>query len=80
MMDKQIEGVSNLITEDELRELFGISKNVLGNLRRDQQLPFLMITRLKRLYLESSVMAWLKARETRLNIAVDDDPLPYGDD
>ncbi len=68
-MSNQIEGVENLITESELLELFGVSKNVLGRLRREQRLPFLQITRTKRLYLESSTMAWLKARKMVLNVA-----------
>ncbi|MCP4262787.1 MAG: helix-turn-helix domain-containing protein [Planctomycetes bacterium] len=72
MTDKQTEGVQNLITEDELLELFGISKNVLGNLRRTEQLPFLKVTRYKRLYLESSVVEWLMLRETVLNVGSGD--------
>jgi transcriptional regulator with XRE-family HTH domain len=66
-MSNQTEGVENLLTEKELLDLFGVSKSTLSNLRRNQRLPFLQVTRIKRLYLESALMAWLRTRSMVLN-------------
>lgn len=61
------EGIQNLITEKELLDLFGVSKRVLSDLRHKRGLPFLAVSRYTRLYLESSLMEWLKDSETVLN-------------
>ena len=63
-MDSKIE---NLVTEGELRELFGMSKEGIGLLRTDEELPYLKITRTKRLYLENDVLKWLENRRVVAN-------------
>jgi len=54
--------IQNLITEDELKELFGISKPTLSRLRLEEGLPYLRISMTRRLYLESDVIDWLIGR------------------
>ena len=58
--------IENLITEKDLAELFGISKNALDQLRYDG-LPYLKVNTRSRLYLESDIMAWLLSRKMVLN-------------
>ena len=54
--------IENLIREEDLLELFGIKKQALYLLRKKEGLPFLEISKERRLYLESDVMAWLISR------------------
>jgi len=66
------QGIENLISEDNLCELFGLKKEGIGILRREEGLPFLKIQQNRRLYLESDVMDWLVSRKVTLNQAEND--------
>ena len=65
--ESQNDTISELITEPELQELFGLKKENLDYLRREQQLPFLKVSNTKRLYHQRSIMRWLLDREMILN-------------
>lgn len=59
--------LKNLITEEELMELFGISKNVLYGLRTKYRLPYYHISKGSRIYSETDIMSWLNERKRVLN-------------
>ena len=59
--------IKNVITEDELIDLFGISKANLDDLRYNYKLPFYKINKLSRVYLEQDVIDWLVPRKQVLN-------------
>lgn len=59
--------IENIITEDELRKLLGVSKLTMGRLRNEKRLPCLRVTMTRRLYLESDVIDWLISRRVVLN-------------
>ena len=67
--ENQHDTISELITEKELLELFGIKKESLDYLRREKRLPFLKVGTTTRLYHQRSIMKWLMAREVILNRA-----------
>lgn len=71
MEDKQTQviGLKNLLTEETLLKLFGISKETLDYLRQEKNLPFIKITNNSRLYLEPTLMKWLQEHEKTLNEA-----------
>lgn len=60
------EGIKNLITEEELMDLFGISRNVLYGLRTKHKLPYYYISKGSRLYSEKDIMLWLNGRKRLL--------------
>ena len=66
-MSNEIQKIENLVTEPDLCELFGCTKDQLSRLRSEEQFPFLKITRKQRLYLESDVIGWLLSRRKILN-------------
>ncbi len=57
------ETLQNVLTEDELKKLLGLTKGQLAELRLNEQMPFLKINRTSRLYLESDLMDWLRGRK-----------------
>jgi len=57
------------LTESELQDLFGLKKENIDYLRREQRLPFFKVSITKRLYHQRSVMKWLLDREMVLNRA-----------
>jgi len=61
------ETLQNVLTEEELKKLLGLTKNQLAELRTNGQMPFLKINRTSRLYLESDLMTWLRGRKVVLN-------------
>jgi len=61
-MEKENPKIENLITESDLCELLGCSKNELSRLRQQEGLPYLRVNRKRRLYLESDIMEWLISR------------------
>ena len=61
--------LQNVLTEKEVTELLGLSKNQLSVLRTNGQLPFLKVNRNCRLYLESDLVDWLKGKRVVLNQA-----------
>mgnify|MGYP000688788164 CR=1 FL=1 len=65
----QHDTISELLTEKELLELFGIKKESLDYLRREKHLPFLKVGATTRLYHQRSIMKWLMDREVILNRA-----------
>ena len=67
--ENRFDTINELLTEKELLALFGIKKESLDYLRREQQLPFLKIGNTTRLYHQRSIMNWLMGRETVLNRA-----------
>lgn len=56
--------LSNLITESDLCELLGVSKDALGSLRNKDGLPYLKVNQNSRVYFEQDVMNWLLSRRT----------------
>lgn len=72
MGDKKIqEGnqdtLQNILTEEEVQKLTGLSKGQLDVCRREKQLPFLKVNQNCRLYLEADIVNWLKSQRTVLN-------------
>ena len=72
MQDRKIheeshETLQNILTENEIEDLTGLSKRQLDVCRREKQLPFLKVNQNCRLYLEADVVNWLKAQRTVLN-------------
>ncbi len=61
------ETLQNVLTEKEVIELLGLTKNQLSVLRTNGQLPFLKVNRNARLYLENDLVNWLKSKRTILN-------------
>jgi predicted DNA-binding transcriptional regulator AlpA len=59
--------LEKLLTENEILQLFGISKATLSRLRNEMQLPFCQITQQRRIYFVDSIEAWLKGKERTLN-------------
>jgi len=59
--------LDDILTEEEVQGLFGVSKNVLSRLRREQKLPFLRVTNVRRLFSASDVTEWLYGRKKTLN-------------
>jgi len=59
--------LENILTEEEILKLTGLTKSQLGELRNNQGLPFLKINRNNRLYLERDVVDWFIAQRTVLN-------------
>jgi len=62
-----VESLDQILTEAEVIEFLGISKNILGFLRTEKQLPFCKVSRTKRFYLTGDLVDYLKSRRTVLN-------------
>ena len=61
-------GLQDLITEDDLQELLGISRQALGRLRNEEGLPFLRVNQNNRVYLVDDVMEWLVSRRVKRQV------------
>ena len=61
------ESLQNILTEKEVMDLTGLTKNQLAILRTEEHLPFLKVNRNCRLYLESDLVGWLKGRKVIMN-------------
>ncbi len=59
-MNEQNEEV---LTREALCEWLGITKGVLRTLCREHKFPFVQVTRNNRVFLEGSVLEWLRCRE-----------------
>ena len=59
-----------LITEEELGQILGLSKEQIGSLRRSKQMPFVKLTSRRRVYLENDLMQWFKENRMTLNKAL----------
>lgn len=53
-------GFQQIITEERLLKLFGISKRTLSYLRNKRGFPFIELTRYERIYYEDDVVEWLR--------------------
>jgi len=53
-------GFQEIIKEEDLLNLLGISKKTLSYLRNKRGLPFIELTRYERTYYEDDVVEWLK--------------------
>jgi hypothetical protein len=54
--------LENFLTEKETQEYFGLKREQIGNLRRNEGLPYIRISRTQRLYFEKDVIEWLLSR------------------
>ena len=61
------DSLQNILTEKEVTDLLGLTRNQLSTLRNEGQLPFLKVNRNCRLYHESDLVDWLKGRKVVLN-------------
>jgi len=61
------ETLQNLVPEKEVMEILGVSRGSLDRLRHKKQLPFIRVNRKSRLYLESSLMKWVRDLEIVLD-------------
>ena len=61
-MNKKDLKLENFLTEKEAQEFFGVKKEKLGNLRRNEGLPFVRINHTQRLYFENDLVEWLLSR------------------
>ena len=59
--------LAGILTEEELKEILGVSKEQLSSLRNYKQLPFVPLSSRKRIYLESDLMSWFKGLSMALN-------------
>lgn len=57
--------LSNYVTEDELANHLGLEPKVLGDLRRRKGLPYVVISRNKRVYYIPDVAEWLNENRKR---------------
>jgi hypothetical protein len=60
------------LTEDEVLDMFGVSKATLANLRYKQKLPFIETAKTSRLYPEVELKQWLSGRIKVLNKTISD--------
>jgi|GEM_PF-3119059 len=49
--------------EDDILNLLGVNSGMLRALRDELQFPYVRLRKTRRVYLASSVLAWLKKRE-----------------
>ena len=52
--------IENVLTENDVCELFGMNKDGISRLRREKKLPFVKVTDRSRVYLEPDIMGWLE--------------------
>ena len=61
------ESLQNVLTESDLCELLGMTKEQLGDLRRSKGLAFIKLSQTRRLYLESDLMEFFHKNRVTLN-------------
>jgi len=61
-MNKNDLSLENFLTEKETLEFFGMKKEQIGNLRRNEGLPYIRINHTQRLYFEKDLIDWLLSR------------------
>ena len=54
------EMLKGMITEQELMKLMGLKPSELNYLRREKGMPFVSLSKTKRVYLEDDLMNWFK--------------------
>ena len=69
--DRQLRNLNDVLTEKELLDLLGTTRNALDRLRRDCKLPFCQISRTNRVYLVRDVLDFIERHRVVLNSAGD---------
>ena len=59
--------LQNVLTETVLCELLGMTKGKLADLRNQKGLPFIRLSRTKRLYFERDIIDFFESQRTILN-------------
>ena len=59
--------LQNVLTETVLCELLGMNKGKLADLRNQKGLPFIRLSRTKRLYFERDIIDFFESQRTILN-------------
>ena len=68
--------LQNVLTEKDLCELLGMTKDQIGDLRRGKHLPFIKLTNRTRLYFEHDLIEFFKKQRVvldRLEIETESD-------
>ena len=55
--------LSDFLTEAELKELLGLSKGALDQLRYNEELPYIKVNTRARVYYEPAIRRWLLGRQ-----------------
>lgn len=64
-MTENKQDLENIITEDELIELFGLRKQAIASLRYNEGLPYIKVNTRSRLYYVPDLMEWMLSRRTQ---------------
>ena len=56
-MSQPLEG---MITEAELMKILGLNHNALSFLRTERGMPYVKLSKIRRVYLEEDLMAWFR--------------------
>ncbi len=67
MSEDQSDTLQNILTEEEILKLTGLTKGQLSDIRNSRGFPFLKINRNSRLYLERDVVEWFTQQKVVLN-------------
>ena len=67
MSGENLKNMNDIITEQELLNLIGLSRGGLDDLRHKHQLPFCRITSRNRVYLVKDVLNFIASRRVILN-------------
>jgi len=59
--------IKGMFTEDELLEVLGIDKDRLATLRKTRAFPYTELSKWTRVYLEKSILEWIKIYEGEIN-------------
>ena len=59
--------LQNVLTEQDLCELLGMTKEQIGSLRREKHLPFIKLTERSRLYFEQDVIEFFRKQRVVLD-------------
>ena len=54
--------LEHFLIEQDVQNLFGVSKKQLGDLRTKEGLPYIRISRTRRVYCEPDIISWLLKR------------------
>ncbi len=65
--DQQTNPLSEVLTEKELLDLFGLKKTFLDRLRRNHQFPFCKVSPYVRFYLVKDVRDYIESKRVVLN-------------
>jgi len=65
--NQQAKSVDDILTEQEVLDLFGIERGALDRLRQKEKLPFCKVTHRKRIYLVKDLLNFLEKKRMVLN-------------